>query len=178
MASQASKPSSPSHYLVYLIAQQRLYGIVNGKKFDLKAFSGGGRGSVAGKDQHSEATFDYRIKKISKEFNERGGPIPPGTYSVLASEKNGTLGQANKLVSLTAHLKTKTRDYGFPGGFYIHGKGRYGSDGCIVPDVPAQRSALVAEIDKVAPFKLWVQLIATTPSRKEILKAMVGPVIA
>lgn len=167
--------SSPSHYLVYLIGQQRLYGIVNGKKFDIKAFSGGGRGSIAGRDDHSEATFDYRVKEISKSFGQRGGPIPPGVYTVQRSEKNPTLGISNKLVSQTAHLKTKTRGYSFPGGFYIHGTGRLGSDGCIVPAVPQERMALVAQIDKVAPLKLWVQLSLTTPTREELLKALVGP---
>jgi hypothetical protein len=174
-ATKSSRSTTPANYLVYLIADERLYGKVNQKHFDMKAYSGGGRGSTQGRDEHSEASFDYRIRKISEEAGERGGPIPPGIYMVQRSEKNPTLGEANKLVSATAHWTTPGRGYSFPGGFYIHGRGRYGSDGCIVPDQPSQRRALVNEIDKVAPLILWVVLNASPPSREQILKALLNP---
>ena len=89
--SQAALFSNPSNYLVYLIADQLLYGTVNGKQFSLTAFSGGGRGSIGNANaDFSAASFDPRIAKQSNEFGERGGPLPPGHYLVGVTENNKT----------------------------------------------------------------------------------------
>lgn len=167
----------PRHYLVYLIASERLYGRVDGQLFDFRAYSGGGRGSVGNRRaEQSAASFDPRTKASGHEFGERGGPIPPGKYLAHPSEANPTLGRASKLHSWTAHLAYPTRGYDFPGGFYIHGRGRYGSDGCIVPELPANRERLQDAIDAAGTVvPLWVLLSERPPSQTEVLQRLMNP---
>lgn len=176
---KAGRPSTRS-YLVYVAVEERLYGQVAGKPFDFRAFSGGGRGSRG--DKRSESSFmsmDPRTPMQSHEFGERGGLLPPGMYRVGPTRPNPTLGQANRLESITAHLKYPQRYYKFPGGFYIHGRGKYGSDGCIVPENPDDRRDVQAAIDEIGGgFSLWSVLTLTPPSQSDVLRAMLNPHVA
>lgn len=171
---------SPANYLVYLIGEERLYGKVGGEQLSLRAYSGGARGSrVAARPENSAASFDVRKGVEGHGPGERGGPLPPGHYLAHATEQHHTLGRANWLESVTAHLKYQTRDYSRGPGFYIHGRGPLGSDGCIVPDAPAQREHLQSLIDSVGhPIPLWVVFSRQAPSQTDILKRLLDPYAA
>ena len=122
--------------LYYSIAQQRLSGEAGGKRVDLFAVSGGGRGRKRGSPEYSLSSFSHQRKATP---GVRGGPLPPGFYVVHEPGNHPRLGRAAYLEqTLASFLQT---DPLAPscyyvtdrGGFFIHGRGRHGSDGCIVP---------------------------------------------
>jgi hypothetical protein len=55
-----------------------------------------------------------------------GGPIPPGSYKICEPAQHPHLG-------LSARLDPEHPKMCVRGGFFIHGRGPHGSDGCIVP---------------------------------------------
>ena len=96
-----------------------------------------GAGEAAPKNQTTDSAnnpylyglkeVDLKIKNSSKKTHVHGGPIPPGRYDVLPPAHHEKLGLSAKLEPLQKLPNDR-------GGFYIHGKGPHGSDGCIVLD--------------------------------------------
>jgi len=166
---------SPVNYFVYTTGTEQLVCRFGSVERRFRAFSGGGRGSIAGRAEDSAASFDYRLKKVSDERGERGGPLPPGHYLVHRTEQHGHLGQANWLESITAHLRVPTRDFTKAYGFYIHGRGPKGSDGCIVPENRSDREWVQGAIDRLGlPIPLWV-VLGQQPERGDVLKRVMNP---
>ncbi|MNG36944.1 hypothetical protein D3C84_1241420 [compost metagenome] len=58
----------------------------------------------------------------------------------------------------------------------MHGRGEFGSDGCIVPALANNRKLLQSAIESVGGnVPLWVLLSATNPSREQVLGALIQP---
>lgn len=118
--------------LTYSIAQELLYGTVNGKTFAVPAFSGGGRGATtAGVAQASLVSYSP-FRKM--QGTTRGGAIPPGKWRVLVPRVSGD-SKGPWVSVLMPEAGTRDafpqRDYDIE-RFKIHGTGPKGSDGCIV----------------------------------------------
>jgi hypothetical protein len=116
--------------LTYYIFEGVLTGIVDGRLYHLFALSGGGGGSTKNATQAS-ANNPYmeglKTSDIPKgKGHTHGGPIPPGKYKIEKPAHHPHLGLSAKL--LHPQWRPLGRD-----GFYIHGRGPHGSDGCIVP---------------------------------------------
>lgn len=129
--------------LQYSIVKQWLSGSVGSKEFSMQAWSGGGRGRTSGV---AEASFDSYNEFRKKKTGVRGGPLPPGHYICKHVEHHKTFGECifleqtiTSLLSIdgSANIAFYDRD-----GFFIHGRGPQGSDGCIVPDDKKERLAL------------------------------------
>jgi hypothetical protein len=115
--------------LTYSIFEGVLTGSVAGKRFHLTAYSGGGGGSTANRtdpSMNNPYMESLKTKDSKKAGHVHGGPIPPGRYSIYAPAHHAHLGLSARLVH--PRLRPMTRD-----GFFIHGRGPHGSDGCIVP---------------------------------------------
>ncbi len=131
--------------LTYYIWERLLVGTANGGPFNIAALSGGGGGSTqhrptaAANNAYMEA-FKTTGKAGAKE-HVHGGPIPPGKYTIKKPGQHPHLGLAAEV----AHPQWKPmgRD-----GFYIHGRGHHGSDGCIVPLEPDQFRELMSALTK------------------------------
>src|SRR5262245_28880542 len=119
----------PAH-LTYYIREGLLVGLIESRMYHIEALSGGAGGSK----KHSPTAAvnnPYMEGLKSKEApnspnHVHGGPIPPGTYKVRTPGQHPHLGLAARLDHPSA--RPMRRD-----GFYIHGRGPHGSDGCIVP---------------------------------------------
>lgn len=119
-------------YLTYVIFTGRLVGFANGRSFNIHALSGGGGGSR--NPDNPDVLYDpgvinnpYMTGQRTMPGERRGGPIPPGSYKINSPAKHKHLG-------LSAQLTPRsTASMAGRGGFYIHGRGPRGSDGCIVP---------------------------------------------
>src|SRR5947209_1453429 len=114
--------------LTYSIFEGVLTGLVDGKMFHISALSGGAGGSTAHRadasvnNPYMEALTTKNPGKVAGHVH--GGPIPPGKYTVRPPAHHPHLGLSAQLVH--THLQPVGRD-----GFYIHGRGPHGSDGCI-----------------------------------------------
>jgi hypothetical protein len=133
--------------LKYYIYEALLTGQLDGKLILMSAMSGGGSMSklkitdptVVNNPYAWTKKATYKSKKFATPQN-RGGPIPPGEYEIGAPDSSrGYLASFLKPLGPTAMLlKRINRD-----GFLIHGSGKYGSDGCIVPSTPADYQKLM-----------------------------------
>jgi hypothetical protein len=70
--------------------------------------------------------YMYGLKEVKGPGGHRGGPIPLGRFKISSPVHHRHLG-------LAAALTPETPMPNHRGGFYIHGRGPLGSDGCIVP---------------------------------------------
>lgn len=126
--------------LVYSLWDGMLVGTAGGGAVSIKALSGGGGGSTTKPSDpfavNNPVTTD---QKAERGKGIRGGPIPPGEYTILAP---GPSGAGHVVANLIPRYKT-TRS-----GFQIHGRGPLGSDGCIVPLDQRQFSDLIAALTK------------------------------
>jgi hypothetical protein len=126
--------------LLYDIANERLMGTIGNERISLWARAGGGRASTT----HSEgqagqlglAAWDTQRQLAG---NKRGGPLPIGVYVIHKPAHHPHLGLAAYLeqtvTSLLYEMPSSPTGISVTkrGGFYIHGRGPKGSDGCIVP---------------------------------------------
>jgi hypothetical protein len=127
--------------LTYSIFEGTLTGILSGTLIHMEALSGGAGGST----RHSATDaannpYDEGLKTsgaAGSSLHIHGGPIPPGRYTIDKPAHHGHLGLAARLNS-GLH-----RPFGRD-GFFIHGRGPHGSDGCIVPLHPADFGILMA----------------------------------
>ena len=117
--------------LTYYILEGVLTGTANGHMIHVVAVSGGGGGSkVHGGNSDTNNPYSQGLEEVDGKNHVHGGPIPAGRYKVLAPRHNHKLGLSAQLDPYDdAQVK---RMYGRD-GFFIHGRGPHGSDGCIVP---------------------------------------------
>ena len=80
--------------------------------------------------------YRYAVQENAKS-GTRGGPVPPGSYTIHPPGLHINLGPSAKLTIPAGQHQVNHRD-----GFYIHGQGPKGSDGCIVLQKPALDSLL------------------------------------
>ena len=126
--------------LTYDIANERLTGTIGVENISLWAKSGGGRASKTHSEgqpgQEGLRSWNPQLKAAG---STRGGPLPPGFYQVQKPANHPDLGRAAYLEQTITSLLYANPSA--PGGvsmtqrdgFYIHGRGPKGSDGCIVP---------------------------------------------
>lgn len=166
--------------LKYSIRDECLYGSVNGVSFSMRAYSGGGRGSTKGVERTDIGHWST-AKKAPANFDEsdRGGPIPVGLYLATHYGEHQTLGQCAELTQTIVSLLQ--RDYASAtglrvtdrDGFFIHGRGPKGSDGCIVPSKAADLMSLLAAIAAVGgPVILIVHSEGMSGERLDVSKKL------
>jgi hypothetical protein len=113
----------------YYIFEGRLVGTAAGKFFDLHALTGGGGGRYGPSPDVNVVNNPYAtsLKTKASPTHTHGGPIPPGSYDIENPSKHPHLG-------LSAQLTARHANQMFGrSGFFIHNRGKHGSDGCIVP---------------------------------------------
>jgi hypothetical protein len=122
-----------SDHLTYFIADRLLVGDVSGIHFQESAVSGGGAGrkDASGRTlppaDPSLANNVWRTDKAGVvDTDDFGGPIPCGKYAVAASVSKGLW------MDLSPAASIPIIDSGARKGFAIHGRGKWGSYGCIV----------------------------------------------
>ncbi len=115
--------------LTYYIFEGLLVGTANERFVHIAALSGGGGGSTRNRtDGKANNPYETGFKtRGSGKLHQHGGPIPVGRYTIQSPAKHPHLGLSCRL-DPSAHNSMMGR-----GGFYIHGRGPHGSDGCIVP---------------------------------------------
>lgn len=114
--------------LTYYIFEGTLVGHAGGRGFHLSAMSGGGGGSrVNAPDSNVNNPYATGVKTVYGSKHVHGGPLPTGTYTIKKPARHPTLGLSAYLDPDPGNeMMSRSR-------FYIHGRGRHGSDGCIVP---------------------------------------------
>lgn len=109
--------------LVFNILEQRLSGIVDGVHISARAVSGGRAGTkTAGAVNPILANNPY-LTNVGLTKEHPGGTLPLGLYRLHTHEHKPNI---LRLIPITAKMHGR-------GGFEIHGRGKRGSDGCIVP---------------------------------------------
>jgi len=153
-ANQPSKPETESANLTFSIVEGLLAGTIGRRMFHMTAVSGGGAGSTRNQPATS-ANNPYMegLKTVgdSKSLGHvHGGPIPPGLYKVHTPSHHPHLGLSARLDH--PRFKPMGRD-----GFYIHGRGPHGSDGCIVPLDVSKFNELMAALKGSKGGTLFVE---------------------
>jgi hypothetical protein len=127
--------------LTYDAADEILRGNIGSVFFILQAVSGGGRGStvpgVASQTLESHSATTKTVKHQG-QYIQRGGTLPPGQYRCEYLHNHPPFGECVRLHALPSAHAIHTPLASMPifhgrGGFYIHGRGVHGSDGCVVP---------------------------------------------
>ena len=130
--------------LTYYIFEGVLTGTANGHMINITALSGGGGGSREhGGNSDTNNPYSQSLKTQEGKTHVHGGPIPVGRYKVLPPGRHPHLGLSARL---DPYDEAQTRSMFGRDGFYIHGRGRHGSDGCIVP--MEKFSELMAALEK------------------------------
>jgi hypothetical protein len=120
--------------LEYYIIERVLQGTVGRRKVHYFALSGGAGGSSLRAFLTEMVNNPYfesqRGNDIKAPKHIHGGPIPPGWYWIRRATARDTAhhGPCARLEPMPG-----TNLMGRSGGFLIHGRGRHGCDGCIVP---------------------------------------------
>ncbi len=135
--------------LTYYIFEGVLIGDAGGKPVHCFAGSGGGAGAKVAKPT-AVANNPYATgvkqpaagQKDQAYGQTRGGPLPPGHYKILPPAQHPKLGRSAKLQPSGPLVNNR-------GGFYIHGRGPHGSDGCLV----LERTDLNPLLDQIARDK-------------------------
>jgi hypothetical protein len=117
--------------LTYSLFEGVLNGTANGESVHVMALSGGGGGSSRhGGNGDTNNPYSTGVKTKEGKVHQHGGPIPLGRYRILPPSRHPHLGLSCRLDPYDAE---QTRHMMGRDGFYIHGRGPHGSDGCIVP---------------------------------------------
>ncbi len=115
--------------LTYYVFEGVLVGQAGGRQFHIFARSGGGGGTTKGGETfvgNNPYMTGFRTAGKGKS-HLHGGPVPLGRYKIEKPTTHPHLG-------LSALLKPDPpRKMAGRSGFFIHGRGPHGSDGCIVP---------------------------------------------
>jgi hypothetical protein len=118
---------------------------LNGKGLLMFAGAGGGAGSTKNRPVGYMANNVYAQGTVTTgkgKKHQHGGPLPAGDYKIGVPYHDEHLG-------LCAALSGPAeKHYGRTGGFFIHGRGPHGSDGCIVPDNNAEFHSLMTALTK------------------------------
>lgn len=128
--------------LNYSISSAILSSLSSTQPFTIVAYSGGRGGSK------TPGAADPLIMnnplamcvKTDHAAGIHGGPLPIGSYTIDPPAHHPHLGYSARLTPIAG-----TSLFGMCGrdGFYIHGRGPHGSDGCIVPATGADFQALM-----------------------------------
>lgn len=124
---------APPADLTFAIAGGMLTGTAGGEAVKMPAFSGGRGGSTTkgAVDAGVVNNPDKVGQKTDHRHHVHGGPLPPGTYTIGVPSRHAHLGLSAALTPHTGnHMLGRA-------GFFIHGSGPHGSDGCIVPAAAA-----------------------------------------
>jgi len=112
--------------LEYNVASMRLKGNIDGFLIDTLAYSGG-RGGTKTAGAANERIINNpllsSLKYTKGVKGSIGGPLPSGLYKLMLHSKVNEV----KLIPVSV-----VNNYG-RGEFLIHGRGKIGSQGCIVP---------------------------------------------
>jgi hypothetical protein len=112
--------------LVYNIVEQVLSGAIDGVSILAQAGSGGRAGSKTKGAHNIFLANNPFATGVKKKGTRPGGPLPMARYLLKTHEsKNNWI----RLIPIAADAKL----LGDRDGFAIHGRGKRGSDGCIVP---------------------------------------------
>jgi hypothetical protein len=117
--------------LTYSIFEGVLTGTAGNQTIYVMALSGGGGGSTqhAG-NADTNNPYSTGVQTVDGKQHQHGGPIPTGRYRIRTPSRHPHLGLSARLdpydIQQTRHMAGRD-------GFYIHGRGPHGSDGCIVP---------------------------------------------
>ncbi len=126
--------------LTYYIFEGVLTGFVYDRVLHIAALSGGaGGGTKSNTTSAANNPYAEGLKTTGTPGTKghvHGGPIPPGRYMIKKPGNRPHLGLCAELVH--QYRRPAGRD-----GFYIHGSGPHGSDGCIVPLDKHQFTALM-----------------------------------
>lgn len=143
-----------SAQLTYYIFEGVLTGFAGEKTIHMTALSGG-RGGSRLKNVTTDAANNPYLTGLATSHSKgiHGGPIPTGRYAI-ETPKVQNVGEhkilAAKLVE--SHKLANGR-----GGFFIHGRGPHGSDGCIVPSSDSKFDELMTALRKDSGGVLYVQ---------------------
>ena len=148
--------------LEYNAAAERLSGTIGTEIFNFIAYSGGSRGHQANVTAQQATTYLHNqagtlksrlattpeITDKSGKYVQRGGTLPPGHYRCEYKANYPGFGECIRLHRLSDALAIHSPfasmpiPHGRTDGFFIHGSGPKGSDGCIVPANHAERLRL------------------------------------
>ena len=155
-----TQPATHTALLEYNAARELLMGTIGSSHFNLVAYSGGSRGhktdvgaGKAARYLHSRANSLFShlatTRTIEKHgtFIQRGGTLPPGHYICQYHADHPTFKECIQLAQTSDALAIHSPFASMPiphgrGGFFIHGSGPKGSDGCIVPANNSERLRL------------------------------------
>lgn len=110
--------------LVYNIVERRLVGAVGGERFDAQAGSGGRAGSKKHDENPFLANNPYATGVKAYDSKRPGGPLAMARYRLRTHESRGNWIRLQPMDGEALHGRS---------GFAIHGRGKEGSHGCIVP---------------------------------------------
>ena len=159
-------PPRPAH-LIYDVAAGLLSGVIGARSFRIRAVSGGARGStvkgVAESSFKSRLATTPEVKAKSGKYVQRGGPLPPGTYSCTYRKHHPRFHECVQLHRDAHHLHhihsafaSRPIPHHRADDFFIHGRGTLGSDGCIVPWERSQRIELTHAIRDYYPGRVYL----------------------
>ena len=138
--------------LTYMIWEGILSGRSGGQRFFVSALSGVAGGST--KLHPSRDSNNPYSTGLKAGGTIRGGPIPNGRYRISPPRKSAHLGMCARLTPQRPAAMMGR------GGFYIHGRGPKGSDGCIVPLDKHAFNRLMRALDKDGGG--WLRVVDTT----------------
>ena len=126
-SASSQQPSAAKADLTYNIVSERLTGVIDSKRIDVSAGSGGRAGSkvdgaVNWRLQNNPLATHVGGKRSAGTHNF--GPIPMGRYTLQPHETR------TNWIRLLPDKKNVMHERA---GFAIHGQGQTGSHGCIVP---------------------------------------------
>ena len=130
--------------LTYYIFEGVLVGKAGAQMIHMVAFSGGGGGSTRHPPADSTNNpYMTALKMTAKNVTPHvhGGALPIGDYGIDRPKLHPTLGPSARLTPSKGQTMFG-RD-----GFFIHGRGPHGSDGCIVPSSPADLVRLLSILE-------------------------------
>jgi type VI secretion system (T6SS) effector TldE1-like protein len=142
-----------SAHLTYYLFEGLLVGTAGSRRVHITALSGGGGGSTKATPAPSTNNpYMTGFKTIdTKTQHVHGGPIPPGKYVITTPNRHPHLGRAAQLTPCGPQPM-----YG-RSGFYIHGRGVHGSDGCIVPLDTTEFDHLMTALEHSRGGTLYVE---------------------
>ena len=151
------EPKPNFAYLLYDAPSRWLSGKIGERTFGMRAESGGGRASTTASAWQtglkSYLATTPEIKDRHGTRIQRGGTLPPGTYTCKYLKTHSTFHECVRLVRDASSLHCIASPFAshpIPhhrgNDFFIHGRGKLGSDGCIVPMTHAERMALTHAI--------------------------------
>jgi len=112
--------------LLYNIVEQTLVGAIDGVPITAQAGSGGRAGSKTKGAVNMFLANNPYATSVKKTAAHPGGPLPRARYKLTTHESRDLWIRLTPLEEDGAMLGKRD-------GFAIHGRGSWGSDGCIVP---------------------------------------------